>query len=318
MERPQITKRSPVEATHTVEQAFGTIIRHNFDYILAWEPLAHDGHDIEGVHQVRVGFRRMRSALTVFRRAIPREVTRELGNEMRWVAGSMGPARDVDVFLDEGLQQMHGLIPMPQGEERLTLHAKAYQEQAYDQVRETLDSERYRRFKSQLDAWLKEKTWRKMMKEPAKLERLDKPILKFAGKVLEKHMARVMGDGEEIDRLPSEELHQLRIDGKKLRYATEFFRPLFPEKRCEAFIGELKKVQDLLGIMNDVAVLPGLLEDVLKDIEDPEAHGYAGAALGWRAHEFETLRGQLPERWGHFLAAPLPWAESRKRTGRQD
>nr|CRH08162.1 Protein of unknown function. putative CHAD domain containing protein [Candidatus Magnetococcus massalia] len=317
MERPDISKASPISKDQSVEEAFIAIIRHNLNYVIAWEPLALEGVDIEGVHQVRVGYRRMRSTLSVFRRALPREVTEALGQEMRWAAGNLGAARDVDVFIDEALDVMAGKVPLSHGEERLRHYAKAYQESSYEQVRETLESERYRRFKAHLDAWLKERTWRKGIADEKKMERLDDAITPFAIKVLEKRMSRVMGDGEEIDRLSTEELHQLRIDCKKLRYATEFFAPLFEEKGVSRFIKEMKQVQDLLGVLNDVAVLPGLLNDILRGVDDLSAQSYAGAALGWRAHEFESIIGSLPERWGGFVAIPLPWDQPRKRSGKK-
>ncbi|ABK43045.1 CHAD domain containing protein [Magnetococcus marinus MC-1] len=317
MERPQISKVSPVQVEQTVEEAFMAIIRSQFEQVLAWEPLALEGSDSEGVHQMRVAYRRMRSALTTFRRAIPREVSRQIGSEMRWAASSLGPAREVDVFLEEGLPQLHGHLNMAEGEQHLTAQSQRFRQQSYQQVQAVLESERYRQFKRHLDVWLKERGWRVEIQEASKLERLDGPIAKFASKVLEKQMARVMSDGEEISRLSAEELHQLRIDCKKLRYATDFFRELYPAKRVDAFIGELKQVQDLLGIMNDGAVMPALLDEILQGVEDAPARSYADAILGWRAYALETQRGQLPERWGHFMAAPLPWAEPRKRKGQR-
>ncbi|MBF0176677.1 MAG: CHAD domain-containing protein [Magnetococcales bacterium] len=48
---------------------------------------------------MRVALRRLRSALVVFRRAVPREITAWHGEEMRWLASAMAPARDWDVLL---------------------------------------------------------------------------------------------------------------------------------------------------------------------------------------------------------------------------
>jgi CHAD domain-containing protein len=60
-----------VETRQTVEDAFQRILRATRASVKEWEPTAIAGEDPEGVHQVRVGLRRMRSALGVFRPTIP-------------------------------------------------------------------------------------------------------------------------------------------------------------------------------------------------------------------------------------------------------
>ena len=94
---------APVTADQSVSEAFATIMRHNFEYLLTWEDAARSWEDIEGVHQFRVTIRRMRSALSLFRDAIPKSVRNHWSDELRWVAGEMGIARDLDVFISEGL-----------------------------------------------------------------------------------------------------------------------------------------------------------------------------------------------------------------------
>jgi hypothetical protein len=62
---------SPINAAQTVSQAFAALLRHDLDQVLIWQDTARGWDDIEGVHQMRVGFRRMRSVLSLFRDAIP-------------------------------------------------------------------------------------------------------------------------------------------------------------------------------------------------------------------------------------------------------
>ena len=61
-----------VDKRQSVEDAFRQILLANLSAVREWEPVAVKGKDIEGVHQMRVGFRRMRSALNVFRPVLPR------------------------------------------------------------------------------------------------------------------------------------------------------------------------------------------------------------------------------------------------------
>ena len=68
----------------------------------------------------------------------------------------MGMARDLDVFIDEGIGGVSGILPLP-GEEKLIELAKQHQARAYETVVEMLDSNRYALFKQEFALWLDEK-----------------------------------------------------------------------------------------------------------------------------------------------------------------
>ncbi len=304
---PSISKGVPISDKLSTDKAFGTILRHNFDYMLGWAPIAYKRDDIEGVHQVRVAFRRMRSALVIFRRAIPRAITDPWSEEMRWIANEFGLARDMDVFVDEGLNAMAGKIPLACGEKKLGKLAIQQRNNGYARVRTMMDGPRYKKFVDGFDLWLKERGWfqANMMAEVRK--DLGKEISGYAAKVMDKRMTKILQAGERMGEMSEEELHQLRIECKKLRYAIEFFTSLFDKKGMTAFTLHLKGLQGLLGTMNDVAVMPGLLEGILKGVNDAETLQYAGALIGWRARQYEEVRGQLDGRWTEFANTPIPW-----------
>ncbi|MES9895277.1 MAG: CHAD domain-containing protein, partial [Candidatus Thiodiazotropha endolucinida] len=81
---------APIDTDQTVSEAVQIILKHNYNYLLAWEQSARSWDDIEGVHQTRVAFRRMRSALSAFRAAIPRKVSKPWSNELRDLASQLG------------------------------------------------------------------------------------------------------------------------------------------------------------------------------------------------------------------------------------
>jgi len=68
------------------------------------------------------------------------------------------------------------------------------------------------------------------------------------------------GTGIDVDP-PATLLHRLRIDGKKLRYLLEFFIELYSMTTVSRFIGELKKLQDILGDLNDTGVQLALISE---------------------------------------------------------
>jgi len=295
----------PITNHQTASLAFATILRHNFDYMLTWRDTARTWHDIEGVHQVRVAFRRMRSALTLFRDAIPREATELWNDEMRWIAGELGNARDLDVFISEGLAPLVTALPLP-GAERLRILAEDRRAQVYQQrVAPMLDSERFQGFCDAFPMWLDDREWEQAVLKKKQAKRLHTNIVPYSRSLLDKQERRVLSAGTHVDRNDAVEMHRLRIECKKLRYAAEFFRPLFGG--MDVFIGHMKGLQDLLGVMNDVAVTQGLLDDLLAQSREHDAVMYAGGLIGWRTCEFRHLLERFDEYWEELVEAKHPW-----------
>ena len=103
-----------------------------------------------------------------------------------------------------------------------------------------------------------------------------KTIIIIARKVICKRNQKVLEFGENMLITSSDEqLHQLRIAGKKLRYLLEFFNSLFPQTEMKILIKRLKKLQDNLGDYHDLAVHQEMLEEfkeslIIKGSEEKE------------------------------------------------
>ncbi|MBF0293838.1 MAG: CHAD domain-containing protein [Magnetococcales bacterium] len=300
-------KGVPLTDRNSTGEAFGLILRYNFKMMLDWAPVAYKGKDIEGVHQARVSLRRLRSAVGLFRKAIPREITDPWNAEMGWVASAMGAARDLDVFIAEGLAAMSGKIPLESGEKKLMELTTRRRDKAYEEIRAMMDGERYRAFVSDFPKWLDAEGWKQGELSDAVRAGMDKSVRKYAVRMLGKRMSTTLAFGERMGSMTTTELHALRIECKKLRYAFEFFQPLFMGHGMVEFGLHLKGLQDLLGIMNDVTVMHGLLDKLLEGVTDLETIQYAGALIGWRARQYEEVRGQLDARWNEFAGVALPW-----------
>jgi CHAD domain-containing protein len=297
-------KHAHLETTLTASDAIRTILTHNLDYLAMWEQAARSPEDIEGVHQTRVAFRRMRSALTIFRLAIPKQVSAPWSEEMRELAGQLGQARDLDVFIDEALGGMRDKLPLP-GAAKLEALAIRNRDKAYENVRSMLDSEQFSRFKTEFGHWVDNKGWEQAELKKKQRELLEGSLVTFARKVLDRQERRVLEAGAHVDKHSAGEMHQLRIECKKLRYAAEFFLPVFAG--MDDFIGHMKGLQDLLGVMNDVAVMRGLLDQILEGDVDLEALEYAGGVVGWRACYYHELLYSFERRWDEFVEAKHPW-----------
>lgn len=291
----------------SVALALQTILRHNLAAMLAHQDLAREGSDIEGVHQMRVAARRLRSALVLFRSHLERESVRLWREDIRWLAGQLGRARDLDVFISEGLTAVAGQLPLA-GEDVVRELAVAKRATVYDQdVRPLLISARYQRFCTDFSRWI-EDDLRQPPADPKIARRLTRPIIASARKWLDNQEHRVLDTGRAITGNDSPALHQLRIECKKLRYAAEFFRPLFPD--MQQFITRMKGLQDILGVMNDLALTPALLDEVLGErATDPTLQRYAGALIGWRAYHFQQLLADFDRHWAAWVATRRPWRD---------
>jgi len=303
---PKKTKDpAPVSDNQTASEAAAIVFGYYFDYLLKWEETAKSWDDIEGVHQVRVSFRKIRSALSLFRDAIPKQVSRPWNEEIRWIGGEMGLARDLDVFIDEGLGAIRGKLPF-NGEHKLVTLAMAAREKAYlERVRPMLESERYAEFKSGFRQWIDGREWENA--DLGKKQRANQQMKlgKYSRKLLDKQERRVLALGTNIDRGDAHEMHRLRIECKKLRYAADFFKPLYSD--VDNFINHMKGLQDILGIMNDISVMHHLLETLLAETNDHETLEYAGAIVGWRTCDFYHQLDNFDRFWDEFTEATHPW-----------
>ncbi len=295
---------APVKKEHTVSEAFAAILLHNFKYLAEWEGAARTWDDIEGVHQTRVAMRKMRSALSAFRQAVPKEASAKWSEELRWMGNELGLARDLDVFIDEGLGPLKGKLPLP-GEEEMLRMTELHRAQAYEAVRGLLDSDRYAAFKQEFPVWVKGREWENWELKPKQAERMHMNVVAFARKLLDRLERNVLQAGTHVDQDNAQEMHLLRIECKKLRYAAEFFTPIFDG--LDEFIRRMKGLQDFLGVMNDVSVMQHLLAKIFAGDCKREPLQYAGGLVGWRTRQYHELRATFDDRWEEFTQAKHPW-----------
>lgn len=292
-----------VSPDQSVEQAFNQILRTNLAATREWEPVVLAREDPEGIHQMRICLRRMRSALAVFRPAIPHKVTRSVSNEMRWVAKTLDHARDLDVYIAENL-----LSKGKKQKRKMRKLAKQHRERLYGEVADVIKGERYGKICNELRDWVESRGWRVDLSDEQRVV-LEGNIIPFASEVMDRQRTRVLDDGRDIESLESETLHQLRIDCKKLRYAAEFFAPLYGEPMKD-FIGHLKALQDLLGTLHDTAVMPDLQKDLLKGKKNRNLKRYARTLVIKRGKQANTLRKALHRSWGDFSNAEGFWMDA--------
>ncbi|MEE8272692.1 MAG: CHAD domain-containing protein [Alphaproteobacteria bacterium] len=295
----------------TVDGALSAIVRNCQEHWLANEAAALDGGDPEGVHQMRIALRRLRSAMSLFAKAIPPDQRSWLKTDSGWVAGNLGPARDWDVFLGSVLQPLLQARPDDAALVALRRAAAAERAAGYLRAGEAIGSPRYTRFLLRLGAWLEGSGWRGDFHQAAWQHR---PMVALADRLLRQRHRTVLRLAGDFAVAPIEQRHRVRIALKKLRYASEFFRTLYPAKRVKPYLKSLAGLQDSIGYFNDVAVAARLLADIVA--RPAAAHGEddriavaqaAGTVIGWHEHGIATNEPQLVADWTEFAAARPFW-----------
>ena len=222
----------------TVDEALQAILRACLHHWCINEAAALDGRDPEGVHQMRVALRRLRSAVSVFGRLIAPERRHWLAAGARRVIGALGPARDWDVFLDRIAGAGAGRAARPiRACTRCARPPRASAERGYEAARAAIGAPDYTRFLLELGRWIEaarlaraaDRAGRGVVR-PA--DRRRSPITAWPSAT-----RRPLRLGRGFAELTPAERHRLRIALKKLRYTAEFFQGLYGKKRTRAYLG---------------------------------------------------------------------------------
>lgn len=213
--------------------------------------------DPEGVHQMRVGLRRLRAAISLFDDILQDLQTAALKNELKWLTGELGPARELEVLVTRvvaPVRRRHSRLNGISGLSRdLTQQRAAALARAQDAIR----SPRFRVLTLEIAAWLESGQWTTPQDDLVR-DQGDVAIETSAAAQLTRRFRKIRKQGKKLDRLDAKRRHKLRIQAKKVRYAAEFFADLFPGKKASRrrakFLSALERVQDCLGDLNDIAV----------------------------------------------------------------
>jgi inorganic triphosphatase YgiF len=296
-----------IDAAQPVSRAFQTVAFACLAHAQANERGILTGDaDPEYVHQMRVGLRRLRSVFSVFGSVLPRPACQPAIDEIRWIAGSLGPARDWDVLATQTLPPIADAFPGHEGLARLAQAVVDLREEGNRGAQAAVASERYERLLLRLAAWLACEKWRAVMPQDA-LPILAEPLNTFAERVLQRRHRRVKRRGRDHANFSPEERHQLRIAVKKLRYASEFFGPIFETDAVRAYSRGLAALQDVLGVLNDAAVTDRLLQALTVRYPDQSYAEPIGIVTGWTRQLMLERLGHLAEAWERFEDAKPFW-----------
>ena len=238
----------PVALTgeESVGEAFQAVARKSLAQIAANAAILRQAPSPEAVHQLRVGARRLRSALTTFALAVAGPELAAVEEELRWLGKVCDPVRNLDVFAESLADAPEAAGTVGLGLAALRKAVGVARRKARAAVAEAVSSPRFCRLMVDVTAWAETGVWRANV---AALE----GVSDLAAAAMKRRRAKVLKRGRVVARAADADLHRLRIAAKQLRYAGDAFASLYPRKRARAFEDRVKDLQTELGDLNDLA-----------------------------------------------------------------
>jgi len=301
--RPVKARRPSLDAEGDARNAIATVVGSCVSQVAANTRGAAAGRDPEYLHQLRVGLRRLRSALRVFRGFAPPESTNQLVESLRGVLPPLGVARDWDVVTELLEKRI-----VPGAGDAIDFAAalrwaRRRRKRARRAARAVSASSEFQQLLIDTMIWA-EQARAAAIAPPAEAEAEPQPqpaLATFARRTTKRLARKVEQSGDGCDWSAGSARHQVRIRLKRLRYACEFFADCFKRKRVRRYLEHLEALQDLLGELNDLATARQLFADPAGML------GIQGAfIIGWLSAREDALIAALGAAWSAFRDQPRP------------
>jgi CHAD domain-containing protein len=265
-----------------------------------------DDLDSEFLHDLRVSVRRSRAVQREFGRLFGAKRLAPFRKSFRWLQEVTGDARDLDVYVLE-FESMRALLPEPLRPDLDSLLAVLRDRRA-GAHRRMVRALRSKRAAAILREWSSFLSAVERGAADMSANGTD-PILAVAGERIRKVYRRMVKMGDAIDQLsPSAAYHELRKQGKELRYLLELFgTALYPDEVVRPMIKALKGLQDVLGRHQDrevqVRMLRSLREQVSAAPDGPAGLMAMGVLVERLEEDQHAARAAFAERFEVFASS---------------
>ena len=218
----------------------------------------------EALHQMRVGLRRLRAAISLFGPMLADGGLAAVKTELKWITGELGPARDLDVFLNDSYRPMlepHRDWPELAGLGHTLREART---KAYDRAQAAVTSSRFGVLAHDVAAWIERGEWTTAT-GPKQTALRARPIGRLAPELLAKSHDTVVSRGRKLKSLDHKARHKLRIHAKGLRYAAGFFGSLYDKesgKALKRFGAASHRLTSALGDQTDIVAATSLSAEI--------------------------------------------------------
>ncbi len=304
----------------SVRDAFSAISLACLVQVLEAADAFRRGSTVEGVHQVRIGLRRLRTALKVFEDVVHDGRSAWVEQEVRWLAGELAPARSLDVFIGEAFEPRAATLSDAAAVGEYAQRLKSAQTAAHSCVAAALASQRFAALALEIALWIEDGDWR----NPAGGKRRDAvsaSIDAFAARTLEELRGAVLKRAKGLEKQDAESRHRLRIRAKRLRYTADFFCLLHAgeeaAKQQRRFNAALKRLLTALGRLNDIATAAQIAVSPLEGAA-PQITFTAGELVGQLQQPGAKLLSAAAAAADDFKAAKRFWPKPEKEQAPSD
>jgi inorganic triphosphatase YgiF len=315
---PAARKASPshLRKGASIDDAIGLMLGECLSQIIANYAVAQDGRDPEGVHQMRIGLRRLRAMLGLLREEIPAPDFQSFDLQAEALADLLAPVRGHDALRESIASGGDGDSLTEADRKALREAIDRSRKQACRRLKTALQDMRHAQFLLALAGWIARRGWRNEL-PPGKLDRLAEPAEKLAEGALGRMQRKAGKRARHFRRLPPRGRHRLRIALKKLRYAAIFFAPLYGYaqeaaeghrgKATKRYLERVERLLDALGEDHDAMVAPPLLEEIGRHANSPAARRAIETLLTQQAQGIPKLMKRMRWRRRKWKAAPTFW-----------
>jgi triphosphatase len=262
----------------TPEEAFRAALSGCLAQLTANAGTLRNGRSVEGLHQLRVSLRRLEVTLGAFGQEFGLEWLEELRGRTKVLSSRLAPARDLDVLVCDLLDAPAMAIADQDGFAKLRARAESARDKAWEEAAECVAGADFAMFLDDVAG---------LAQTRLPLGR-QKTLPKLARRMLRRGARRVKKRGRTAQSRKERDLHHLRIALKKLRYTAEFFAALYSRKKSARYLKKVRRLQDHLGALNDIAHVRGTVARLVrgengKPRSQADLRFAAGAVTGWYA-----------------------------------
>jgi len=295
---------------HTVDDGFAFVVGHLAGVLQHHAQNARLGHGLEPVHQMRVALRRLRSAILLFRRAVGCPELDDANARLKQLGAMLGPARDWDVFIAGTGHDVGRAFEGDPAIASLLAAAERRRRTNYAALGGYLGSAEWRGLGIALADLALRRPWRHFTPDDPEIaarqiELLQTTLTSFAARALSKRLDAVTSPGADLSHLAVEALHDIRLHTKRLRYACEFFAPLFPGRETRRFLLRMMELQEKLGTLNDGVVAAELMRELQG--RGTARHYASGVVRGFVAARSAGSRRKIDRCWQRFRRQEPFW-----------
>ncbi|MGX8007518.1 CHAD domain-containing protein [Mesorhizobium sp. ORM8.1] len=212
--------------------------------------------DPEGIHQMRVGLRRLLAAISLFSQIVSDRQCDLIKAELKWLMDELAQARELHVFSAGVLQRLRYKYAGDNAFKMFEGKIDRLQSLAEARARAAIETERFRSLLLDTAEWIHVGDWIRT-DDALRVSLKEQIIDQFSRQTLSSRTSKIMKRARKLDDLDASQRHKLRIAAKKLRYGSEFLGGLFAsetaKRRRKGLLLALEALQDYLGNLNDIA-----------------------------------------------------------------